>query len=440
VGKLKLNKIMEKGFVKNEDLLKETHKVDDCLGFESLIENFSKKVFNIDKPSIFGLVGPFGSGKSTMLFQMQKKMEDSAKWINFDAWKYPDRQDLWEGFVLDFAKSISPDEFKNVDKKIKGKQNDDKKTLIKVLSRIPGFAVLDGLNHFFETSPARRVDEIQGILTDQIKKSNEDLFVVVEDIDRSGDSGVFFLETLKQFISNLKTNNKIIVIVPMSDVSYYEKFDSYLKSVDYFDFFQPAELKLDKFVDEIFDNTLFEGQLKRKDNNRIIWTGEARRAQTISFLQGLFKEHKEMSMRLLKLIIRKANLVYINQMEDGHEPDFRVTLCFEVAKYFNVSGNDDKKYFDNFKQRGVVIRGNIFSSFLFAMLANRDNLYEEDRAGRNSIKRLLSSPHDFKFIERKEVDQREPGESLPSEPWEYNDMFSEVPGKKYAITKFYLDY
>lgn len=87
---------------------------------------------------------------------------------------------------------------------------------------------MDGLNHFFETSPARRVDEIQGILTDQIKKSNKDLLVVVEDIDRSGDSGVFFLETLKQFISNLKTNNKIVVIVPMSDVSYGYSFFNFL--------------------------------------------------------------------------------------------------------------------------------------------------------------------------------------------------------------------
>src|SRR5690606_1032944 len=125
---------------------------------------------------------------------------------------------------------------------------------------------------------ARRVDEIQEIFKEQIQKADTDLYVVLEDIDRSGDAGVFFLETLKQFVASLTTNKKFIVIVPISDASYYKNLESYLKSIDYFDFFVPENIKLGKFVEEIFDPELFTGEL-RNGGNRLVWSGPHRKAQ-----------------------------------------------------------------------------------------------------------------------------------------------------------------
>lgn len=427
---------MNNGFIKNEELLKETHKVDDLLDFSENINKFENRIKSLNKPSIVGLVGPFGSGKSTMLFQMEQKTKDTIKWINFDAWKYPDRKDLWEGFILDFSKEISPEEFDSVDKKIKGVQNDDKKTLIKTLSRIPGFAVLEGVNHFFETSPARRVDEIQDIFREQIKKANTDIYVVLEDIDRSGDAGVFFLETLKQFVSSLSIDKRFIVIVPISDASYYKNLESYLKSVDYFDFFVPENIKLDKFVEEIFDTPLFEGEL-RNGRNQLVWSGTHRKLQTVSFLEGLFKEYTNMSMRLLKLILRKSNIIYINQQGDGLEPDFRVTICIEASKYFPMSNDSEQMVFDEFKIKRFVDSGNIFSSFLVCMLWNRESLYktERDRNGKESEVRE-NSRLNFNFIDRKDNNIQ----SYPSHPWQYQDMWSDAEKDSFGITSFYLKY
>jgi hypothetical protein len=428
---------MEKGFIKNEDLLKESCKVDDLLDFSLEIAKFKKRIAVIEKPSVIALVGPFGIGKSTMLYQIEKEMNKKVKWVNFDAWKYPDRKNLWEGFVLDFTKEISQKDFEITDKIIKGEQNEDKKTLINILSKIPGFAALEGLNHFLNTSPARRDDEIQKILKDQIKKLKSDLFIVVEDIDRSGDFGIFFLETLKQFISGLEVDKKLIVIVPISDSSYYQKLDSYLKSVDYFDFFQPSQIKLDKFITEIFQDDLFSGQYNKPSNGKIIWTGNNRKNQIISFFECLFREKAETTIRLVKLIIRKANLVYKNQIEDGQEPDFRITLCIEASKYFRIDNKSERKYFNDFKEKGIIANSNIFSSFLFAILQNKPSIYERRLTSRGEEKEMIvKSLYDFKFIERKNNDKL----IYPSYPWIFDDPFSAEDGILGGITKFYLEY
>lgn len=421
------------GFVKNNDLLEETSAMEDLLGFESACEKFAKKIDSIFGASVIALVGPFGSGKSTMLHQIMTPRSEKELWVEFDAWKYPDRKDLWEGFVLDLAKIISPKELEKTAKAIQGTQNDDKKTLIKTLSRIPGFAVLEGLNHFFETSPAKRVDDIQRILNKHLGEIHKNLFIIIEDIDRSGDAGIFFLETLKQFLRTTDLTKKILVIVPMANDNYHKNIDSYLKSIDYFEFFEQGDIKLEKFINEVFDENLFVGEFKRAGDDRLVWTGENRKKQTMSFLEGLFSEMPGVNMRLLKLIIRKANLVYKNQITDGHDPDFRITLCLETAKYFKIGDTADLSYFDDYKKRGVVTRGNIFCSYLATMLFNDSSIFLTSYANGKEEKQLRSSRYDFKFIER--VDDKK--DTYPSYPWSYGHFESD---SGFGIASFYSKY
>ena len=316
---------------------------------------------------------------------------------------------------------------------LKSNFDDDKKTLINVLSKIPGLAVLEGFNHFLETSPAKRVNDVQRIFREQLDNIKKDIFVIIEDIDRSGDSGAFFLETLKQFLKSSNLLNKVVIIVPIANENYYKNIDSYLKCIDYFDFFEQKNIKLDKFVGEVIDNSLLSGQLNRKGDNKLIWSGPSRKGQTISFLEKLFDEMPEMNMRLLKLILRKANLAYKNQTSDGHDPDFRVTLCIEASKYFKINGKEELSYFADFIERGVIIRGNIFSSFLIAMLNNKDSIVGIDYTNGREIKRLLTSPYDFKFIKREDNDKIQ----WPSYPWSYG-RFSGDSG--FGVASFYCEY
>ncbi|NCA93751.1 MAG: hypothetical protein EOM84_01090 [Sphingobacteriia bacterium] len=419
------------GFVKNSELLEENSKVMDLLDSNIFCEKFTKKINSIYGASIIALIGPFGSGKSTMLHQIMTSYLNNELWVEFEAWKYPDRKDLWEGFVLDFIKIANPKELQKATKKIDGKQNDDKKTLIKTLSRIPGLAVLEGLNHFLETSPAKRVNDIQEIFNKHIENLHKNIFVVIEDIDRSGDAGIFFLETLKQFLRSIKFDKKLVVIVPIANENYYKNIDSYLKCVDYFDFFELDKINLTKFVDEIFDHNLFKGQLNRPGDNKLIWSGANRRSQVISFLEGLFYKMPGVNMRLLKLIVRKSNLVYKNQIEDGYDPDFGVTLCLEASKYFKANGGTSDSYFDDFKKRGVVTRGNVFCSYLATILFNEYSIFLT--SGIDSREELRSSKYDFKFIER--VDNKK--DTHPSYPWSYGHFEND---SGFGIASFYSKY
>ena len=149
---------MGKGFIKNYDLIQEVCQVEDLLDFSETVSSFSKKLDSIERSSIIGLVGPFGSGKSTMLYQLQCERKDSDIWINFDAWKYPDRKDLWEGFVLDFAEQIGSK--KKILGKVEGK--DVKSKAIDVVSNLgKGLSMwlpnVAGVLEVFKTLPAKRV-------------------------------------------------------------------------------------------------------------------------------------------------------------------------------------------------------------------------------------------------------------------------------------------
>ena len=425
---------MIQGFIKNAEQLEETSKIKDLLDLKSACEKFTKKIDTINGPSIIALVGPFGSGKSTLLNQVMTIRPKDEVWFEFDAWKYPDRKDLWEGFVIDLIQSISPKESSRVKKEINGTQNDDKKTLITTLSRIPGFAVLEGFNHFIETSPARRVDEIYKILLEKLNKVQKKIYVIVEDIDRSGDAGIFFLETLKQFLMISCLEKQVLVIVPMANENYQRNINSYLKSIDYFEFFEQNEIKLAQFVDEVFDDKLFVGQFNRPGDSRLIWTGTNRREQTISFLEGLFHLMPGMTMRLLKLIIRKADLVFKNQVSDDHDPDFRLTLCLEASKYFKV-GDTDLTYFDTFKTNSSVIVGNIFSSYLASILQNNNSIFERNHSGVKEKKALITSRLNFKFTDRIHGDKTE----YPSYPWMRTDSWGEYK-ESCAIASFYVKY
>ena len=89
------------GFIKNDNLLAEDHHIDDLFDLESEKIKISGKLESINRSSVLGYIGKYGSGKSTLLYQIFK---DKDNFIEFDAWKYPDRKELWKYFVLEIDK------------------------------------------------------------------------------------------------------------------------------------------------------------------------------------------------------------------------------------------------------------------------------------------------------------------------------------------------
>ena len=339
-------------FIKNPELIEESYQVEDLLNFSSIINDFKERINKVNKNSIIGLVGPYGSGKSTMLYQIYKDNDkdkssngelnqESEKWFVFDAWQYPERKDLWEGFVLDIARQHDKKVFQNTEDKIDGNAGKGKKvlsdTVIDTVSAlIPGAGALKNFTHLFKTSPIKRVYDFQDLLLDiintQIKK---DIFIIVEDIDRSGDMGVFFLETLKHFIKSREKDlkHKVIVIVPIGeqigDAAGDKKVkDSYSKILDFQFTFDPENIKFTNFIKKVFDIEEL-CSINLNSCGPYILTDH---------LQYLFKDillkEQKATIRDIKSILRKSesNLSMMPE-ENQKQIDIRILILFTAMEY-----------------------------------------------------------------------------------------------------------
>lgn len=361
----------EHWFIKNEKLLQENSNVDDLLNRDSDIIKFSNRIDELHWSTIRWIVWQFWIWKSTLInnVRLHRNNEDhNERWFEFDARKYPDRKDLREWFFLDFAKQVDEKTFEKARKLIDGKQNDDKKTLLNLVWKvIPWWDAISELSYFFNTSPAKRVFEIQELFNKLIKKVKEDkIIIVIEDIDRSWDAGIFFLETLKQFITKNEFWKEILIIMPLWTDEYYSHLDSYLKPIDYFDFFNPWIPNLERFIKEIFIEEIIS---------------DKRSFQPLQeFLEWLFIYYpNEINFRKLKLIIRKSNQNHVMMFwkyDDLFELDRRLNIVFEVMKF--IWFDDSKKsLFEQMrinKKESTIDRKSLIWAFIYNLvwLTNRN--------------------------------------------------------------------
>ena len=295
----------ENWFIKNEGLLQEKSNVNDLLNRDSEILKYSNRIDELHWSTIRWIVWQFWIWKSTLINNVKIYRDNDKydeRWFEFDARKYPDRKDLWEWFVLDFAKQVDEKEFNEARKKIDWIKYEKTKSAVSALwSALSAFWyvgtwwVVSSISDFFNSSPAKRVFQIQEIFQKLVSKvNNRKIIIVVEDIDRSWDAWIFFLETLKQFISKNNFWKEILIIMPLWTGEYYEHLDSYLKPIDYFDFFNPWTPNLENFIKEIFIDDI-------GDNINYFWPLR-------EFLEWLFVVYpKDITLRKLKLVIRKAN-------------------------------------------------------------------------------------------------------------------------------------
>lgn len=341
-----------KGFIRDEEMLEETYKVGDKFGFDELVKQLRIKLYNIKSSSIVGYVGAFGSGKSTALHHLHESIDKNTEagtvlWLNFDAWKYPERKGLWEGLVLDVAEQIG--ELENAKKKIDGDVS-----LANIVTGLGGVIVntatvatgggvplgsgqatksligtiMEKFGYTLGTSPATRVFEIQSVLRELLNsKKEKNIFIVAEDVDRAGQEGLYFLETLHHFIKNNCKDKRIIVLAPIGEDAYkrQEKQTSYNKCLDFVFKFDPGRLDFKEFVQELMDGGTFT-EAEKMHNDLPLWVAQINEMLRFAASHGL-------TIRDIKTILRNANAIYINQIVDKRSVDPRVTLLWEISKY-----------------------------------------------------------------------------------------------------------
>lgn len=359
---------MIKGFIKDTKLLEESPKVPDSMEWTHLKENMKNKIRTVKRSSTIALVGPFGSGKSTMLDKIGNDMKNKRNfWFNFEAWKYPERENLWENFIYDFAISSGVITKEDIFKIIHGELTGSKKFIKNIISLLTSAVNFDYIGDLFtenlRENPISRINDYQELLDTIICKLNKPIFITIEDIDRSGDYGLFFLETLKNYLEKSNFKKRVLFLVPISTKNYEKEIDRYLKVIDYFEFFNPSYINFLKFAEDYISDDL------RDSHDHLLLA---------DFLSQYFSKYTDMTLRKLKLIMRQANIVYINQIKDDKSPDWRLTLCAEMMKFTKYDNPPEETFYQYAAKNKLIPSGSIFSAYIYAVMEKQSSIIRRD--------------------------------------------------------------
>lgn len=370
--------------IKHQDELEEDYRLKDLLNREDKILDYSiNKLDHIQKSWIVWLIWPFWCWKTTFINQIvekENKIDSWTKWLNFDAWKYPDRKDLRENFILDMAEKLDKKWEDLVVKGLKWQSTSIFEAILK-----DGWNYIDkfipNIRKYLFNREKRELHIIESLLKEIFIALHvwenwsvvPTIFIVIEDIDRSWDAWVYFLQTLNYFLKNINLWEwlKVIAIATIWNIEYRWNLDSYLKCLDYIHYFPITNFKykpmLIHFIDEKCRNDSLE-----------------------QFVDYLWENYEWFTPRTLKHILRDLSMAFDEFLNNDLTPLLQKSLTLFwviVAKYINISENDKRKtLIDKWKQQWVIEEP-AFKSFFLSIVTWESFLIQPQRW----VYRLLES-------------------------------------------------
>lgn len=401
--------------IKDQLYVSEDYRVNEGLiEFESA--TLKSSLDKVQHSAVIAVVGDYGTGKSTALYNIQNDDVDN-KWLQFDAWRYPERKGLWDGLIIEVAKQLGQD--KKATRKIDGNKSlfgkwggilgetfsqfgeHLPKVEVDKIEVDPAIAekaakITQKAQEIFGKSPVKRVYELERIFADILVSIKEDtIYLVVEDVDRSGSDGLNFLETLNFFIKNNEqikaSGKKIIVIAPIATGNYEEAKDSYHKCVDIAFHFVPKVKSAKDFLRQVLTDEALGGE-----NHPYLDNLEA-------FVIGLFeKDSYGMNIRKLKAIIRQTAIKYETMREIYENVDWRAVLAFEAMKEAKADGSTNYTVFQrNVLGHSQLSEKNIFTGLLMTVhLPNQPiHTYKYSNSRRPEDREFNYMIQQYKFFE-----------------------------------------
>lgn len=366
------NQQSKKDLIKNSQLLEEKPSDIDALGYKDEIANVKKRIDRLvekKKHSIIAYLGPFGVGKSTILREVQKQ-SDQYRWITFEMWRYSNRNELWDAFVIKLASEMTTgkDEFDIADE-LEGSSLNRFEwislfvwvvciwlglTALSVIAwlsfkdaigiggqfweayfkyaapTILPVLILVGLGKFLQLNfilnkrPLRRVFELESTLFNKVKKMKKPLVVIVEDVDRSSEDGAIFLETLNHFLRSLTSDvTSFLVVAPQSA----QAFDRYEENT-----YKGLETALKIYDEKIYFNSSISDESITK-LYKDLGIDAAWKNQMTQATQAIVSAHrKAFTIRLLKHALREVVQFY--EMNPNTNPV--IALAIILSRYVEV--------------------------------------------------------------------------------------------------------
>lgn len=403
------------------DSLEEKPSDIDALGYENEITHVKMRVDRMvkkNKHSIVAYLGSFGVGKSTILREVQKQTKD-YKWVTFEMWRYSNRNELWDAFVIRLVSKLTAgkDELDIADEIEGSSLSRFEWPLIfiwvgfvwlglTVLSTIAWFAfkdgigvggqfweayfkyaaptifpvlILVGLGKFLQLSfitnkrPLRRVFELEAMLFNKVLKMRKPLIVVVEDVDRSSEDGAIFLETLNHFLGKLTSKSKPFVVIAPQSTQAFDKYES--------NSYKGLETALKIYDEKIYFNSSMsdESITKLYDNLVVDPAWKSQIMQATQIIIGNYR--KLITIRLLKHSLREVSQ-FIEMNPDVNPV---VALAIILSRYVSVQDLVGRQQLGIRTVTGHQEHGSEFARSFFLAIAIGLGDYEKASTAKNFV-------------------------------------------------------
>ena len=309
------------------------------------IKNYTIRQIKKNRPKIVAYLAPYGSGKSVILNNVLNELPEGYNKIQFDIWQCSDKKDIWESFLIKVLSELKHEAEKKIINRIDG-------TKIRWISLVlfflcylgvsfiawfllkdydheparflrafliyaaPVFLALAGINKFFPVyeSKMKTLAQYKEELNKVIKNNNRPTVVVIEDVDRSGNGGQRFLETLKCFLGDVG-DRPILVLCPQRDYSFgnimYREDDNHWDSV----------AKLENSI-KIYDDVVYgsySGKVTGKQALQLMESAgchDEKLVETIKLTILACSNSSLLTMRSLKFLLRNV-LAFIEANESA---------------------------------------------------------------------------------------------------------------------------
>lgn len=280
IGSLKLTK--GEYILVDDDVFKE-----DLLDYKSFINSLYNVVLNCNPENSFkiGLIGSWGSGKSSIIKELQKRTVDAKndrlKIINFSCWGHMDEKAAIKSLIKHVVNEIEIGYFSGEEKAIYDAYINKMMSVVNRVSPVDLLSIAQNNNY------EDIIDEFKKSIEQNLKNTNSKLVIIIDDLDRVNEREI---DVIFRCVANYFNFKNTIFIM-----CYDEKYIISQKKADFGlgDFDKVVNMKLymprieKERISNIFSQSLKNLYLEYKKNNMLNIDLEFENAEEDIFKNGI---------------------------------------------------------------------------------------------------------------------------------------------------------